>query len=64
MQEYTNALWENLKTQNSTEIWVHVFSITIVVAVIACASYSTYLKKKRSRDYRLRDKAKKSAKSN
>jgi len=62
LQEYTNALWENLKTQNSTELWVHISSVTIVVALIAIAAYSTYIKKKRSRDYRLRDKAKRAAK--
>ena len=53
---YTNALWENLKTENSTEIWVHVTSIVILVSLLTFAGYSIYIKKKRSRDYRLRDK--------
>ncbi len=56
IQEHVNTLWESLKTENSTELWVHITSITIVVAVLAWAIYSLYIKKKRSRDYRLRDK--------
>jgi hypothetical protein len=52
-------LWEELKTENATEPWIHVTSITIVVGVIAIATYDIYIKKKRSRDYRLRDKANK-----
>ncbi len=56
MQEYTNMLWETLKTQNSTEAWVHVSSITIVVCAAAFISYDIYIKKKRSRDYRMRDR--------
>jgi hypothetical protein len=47
-----------LKTENSTEPWIHVTSIAIIVAVISLAAYNTYIKKKRSRDYRLRDKMK------
>ncbi len=59
IQLHVNALWEELKTENSTELWVHITSITIVVGVLAIAIYDIYVKKKRSRDYRLRDKAKK-----
>ena len=51
-----NTLWENLKLTDSTELWVHVTAITIVVGVVALGVYSVYTKKKRSRDYRLRDK--------
>ena len=58
LQAYVNGLWENLKTQNSTEPWVHVTSAVIVCALITLASYSVYIKKLRSRDYRLRDKQK------
>ena len=58
MQEYTNMLWETLKTQNSTEAWVHITSIAIVVGAGAFIGYDIYIKKKRSRDYRLRDKQK------
>ena len=62
IQSYVNSLWESLKTENSTELWVHITSITIVVGVLSYAVYDLYIKKKRSRDYRLRDKAKKSTK--
>lgn len=58
IQAHVNSLWESLKTENATELWVHITAITIVVAVIALAVYTTYIKKKRSRDYRLRDKQK------
>lgn len=63
IQERVNALWEELKTENSTELWVHITSITIVVGVLAIAIYNIYIKKKRSKDYRLRDKAKKANKA-
>ena len=56
IQAYTNTLWESLKTENSTELWVHVTAIAIVVGVVAFAVYSTCIKKRRSRDYRLRDR--------
>lgn len=58
IQAHVNNLWEELKTENSTELWVHIASITIVVAVVSAWGYNFYIKKKRSRDYRLRDKAK------
>jgi spermidine/putrescine-binding protein len=58
IQAHVNSLWESLKTENSTEPWIHVTSIAIIVAVISLAAYNTYIKKKRSRDYRLRDKMK------
>ena len=61
IQLYVNTLWEGLKTENSTELWVHVTSIAIVVGVISYASYDLYIKKKRSKDYRLRDKMKKAS---
>ncbi len=63
MQSYTNALWENLKTQSSTEPWIHVVSIGIVASLLIAYAYSTYVKKKRSREYRIRDRALKQAKS-
>ena len=59
IQSHVNMLWEELKTENSTEPWIHVTSISIVVGVLAIATYDIYIKKKRSRDYRLRDKANK-----
>ena len=61
IQIYVNTLWEGLKTENSTELWVHITSIAIVVGVISYASYDLYIKKKRSKDYRLRDKMKKAS---
>ncbi|MBE6537329.1 MAG: spermidine/putrescine ABC transporter substrate-binding protein [Ruminococcaceae bacterium] len=62
VQTQVNTLWENLKISGSTELWVHITSITIVVALLGFAGYTTYIKKKRSRDYRLRDKEKMLAK--
>lgn len=59
IQAVVNSLWELLKIEVTTELWVHVTSIGIVAGVVAFAGYSTYIKKKRSRVYRLRDKAKK-----
>lgn len=56
IQAHVNTLWESLKTENSTELWVHVTAIAIVVGVVAFAVYSTCIKKRRSRDYRLRDR--------
>ena len=62
IQVHVNSLWESLKTENSTEPWIHVTSIAIVVGVISFATYEIYIKKKRSKDYRIRDKAKKQQK--
>ena len=56
IQTQVNSLWESLKTENSTELWVHITCGVIVVSVLTLAIYTTYVKKKRSRDYRLRDK--------
>ncbi len=56
IQAYVNSLWESLKTENSTELWVHITCGVIVVGVLSLAIYSLYIRKKRSRDYRLRDK--------
>ena len=58
IQARVNTLWEDLKISGSTETWVHVTSITIVVGVVALAAYSIYVRKKRSRFYRERDKKK------
>lgn len=58
IQTHVNTLWEDLKISGSTELWVHITSIIIVVAVIAFAVYSIYVKKIRSKDYRMRDKQK------
>ena len=56
VQEEVNTLWESLKTENATELWVHIAAIAITASVLAWGIYSTYIKKKRSRFYRLRDK--------
>lgn len=61
IQEHVNTLWESLKTENSTELWVHILSIGIVLAVISLGVYSSYIKKTRSKHYRLRDKEKRLA---
>ena len=63
IQSRVNTLWENLKLADSTEVWIHVLSIGIVAAVVTLAVYTTYVKKKRSRAYRLRDKEARAAKS-
>ncbi len=55
IQARINTLWENLKIHDSTEPWIHVTSIAIVSGVLVWAGYSVYIKKKRSRDYRMRD---------
>ena len=56
IQSLVNSLWEGLKTENSTELWVHITSITIVVAVLGYSGWNIYIKKKRSKFYRQRDK--------
>ena len=56
MQQHVNDLWEQLKTETAVELWVHISSITIVVVVLAACSYGIYIKKKRSKFYRSRDK--------
>ena len=66
IQSRINTLWENLKLADSTEPWIHIVSISITVAVIFAALYDIYVKKKRSKIYRMRDKkaAKEKAKAN
>ena len=51
-----NTLWESLKTENSTELWVHVTCLAIVGCVITLAIYDTAIKKWRSKNYRKRDR--------
>ncbi len=52
IQTHVNTLWEDLKISGSTELWVHITSISIAAGVLAFAIYSVYIKKKRSRHYR------------
>ncbi|MBQ8690053.1 MAG: spermidine/putrescine ABC transporter substrate-binding protein [Clostridia bacterium] len=63
IQAHVNTLWESLKTENATELWVHIATAVIVGAVLTLAIYTTCVKKKRSRDYRLRDITKKASKT-
>ena len=62
IQSYVNALWEQLKTESSIELWIHVTSLIIVGGVLSIGIYSFYIKKKRSRHYRYRDRELKRAK--
>ena len=63
-QSYLNNSWEKLKTWSAVEPWIHVISITIVVAILAFCCYSVYIKKKRSRHYRYRDREIRAKKQN
>jgi hypothetical protein len=56
IQTHVTALWESLKTENSTELWIHITSALIVIGVLGFAIYSTYIRKKRSKFYRDRDR--------
>ncbi len=56
LQEEVNSLWESLKIADATEMWVHITAISIVVVVLGGVIYSIYIKKRRSRFYRLRDR--------
>ena len=56
IQTHVTALWETLKTENSTELWIHITSIAIVAGILGFAIYTSYIKKKRSKFYRERDK--------
>ncbi len=58
IQSYVNTLWESLKTENATEPWIHVATGMIVGGVLILWAYNFYIKKKRSKDYRQRDKLK------
>ena len=58
IQSHVTSLWEELKTENATEPWIHVSTAIIVGALVAFWAYNSYITKKRSRHYRMRDKAK------
>lgn len=62
IQEHVTALWESLKTENSTELGIHITSAIIVAGVLGLAIYSLYIKKKRSKFYRDRDRERKKQK--
>lgn len=57
VQTYLNNSWEKLKTWSAVELWVHIVSGVIVVSVLSICIYNFYIKKKRSRFYRYRDRA-------
>lgn len=56
IQAHVTSLWESLKTENSTELWIHITSAAIVIGVLGFAIRSTYIRKKRSKFYRDRDR--------
>ncbi len=56
IQDLMNGYWEELKTENAIELWVHITSALIVGGVLGFAIYSLYIKKKRSRFYRKPEK--------
>ena len=56
IQAHVTALWETLKTENSTEPWIHITSGAIVAGVLGLAIHSSYIRKKRSKFYRDRDR--------
>ena len=51
MQAYVNMLWENLKTENSIEVWIHVTAALIVIGAVTLIVTTTVMKKKRMKDY-------------
>lgn len=51
IQDYVNALWETLKTDNAIEIWVHIVAVTIVLFVAALGVTAAVRKKRRLRNY-------------
>ncbi len=55
IQRHVNSLWEELKIYGAAELWVHITSAVLVVSILAFAVYTVVIKKRRSRDYRLRD---------
>ena len=63
IQRHVNSLWEELKIHGTEELWVHITSAVLVGTILIFAIYSAVVKKKRSKDYRMRDKALKVTKS-
>lgn len=55
IQDLMNGYWEELKTENAIELWVHITSVLIVFGILGYAIYALYIKKKRSRFYRKRE---------
>ncbi|MBR2467076.1 MAG: ABC transporter substrate-binding protein [Clostridia bacterium] len=63
IQRHVNSLWEELKVFGTAEPWVHITSAVLVAAILILATYTVIIKKRRSRDYRMRDKALKKSKN-
>ena len=63
-QIYLNDCWEELKTWSAVEPWVHVVSILIIVGLLGLCIFTVYIRKKRSRFYRYRDRDAKAVKGN
>ena len=64
IQSRVNTLWENLKLSDSTELWVHILTVVIVAGALGLGIYTTYIKKKRSKNYRRRDSERRKQKKN
>ena len=64
IQRHVNSLWEELKIHGTAELWVHITTALLVGSILIFAIYCVVIKKKRSKDYRMRDKALKMAKNN
>ncbi len=60
-QIYLNDCWEELKTWSAVEPWVHVVSILIIAGLLGFCIWGIYIRKKRSRFYRYRDRDAKKA---
>ena len=56
MHSFVNGLWEELKTESSIELWLHITSGLLLSATVSLGAYTLYMRKKRSRHYRLRDR--------
>lgn len=63
IQRHVNSLWEELKIHGTASMWVHISSALLVGSILIFAIYSVIIKKKRSKDYRMRDRALKAEKS-
>jgi spermidine/putrescine-binding protein len=63
IQRHVNSIWEELKIYGTAELWVHISSALLVGSILIFAIYSAVIKKKRSKDYRMRDRALKAAKA-
>lgn len=63
IQRQVNSLWEELKIHGTAEVWIHITSALLVGTILVFAIYNEIVKKRRSRDYRMRDRALQKAKA-